>query len=292
MRRASCDLQHEAGIRVARAQAPLRWLSLGRWRNTLACRVRARRAALVVIGLRTIEGYCTGKKPLCSGARPWCDVRAVTSIAQSAFTWHANKRHYAGCLSGGGETRRLAVRARRAALVVISLRTMEGYCTGKKPVSFSARPWCDVRVVTSKAQPAFTWHADKLHCPGCLSGGGETRKLAARARAPCRAGCDRSTHYRKTCTGERPLTLSATPWFDVRAVSSNAQLAFAWYANKRYCAGCISGGGETRELAARARRAALTAIGLRGTEGHCTGERLLFFGARPWCDVRTVAPNT
>ena len=39
MRRASYDLQHAAGIRVARERAPLRWLSLGRWPNTQACRV-------------------------------------------------------------------------------------------------------------------------------------------------------------------------------------------------------------------------------------------------------------
>ena len=37
----SCDLQCSAGIRVAREQAPLRWLSLGRWRNTRACRACA-----------------------------------------------------------------------------------------------------------------------------------------------------------------------------------------------------------------------------------------------------------
>ena len=41
VQRASCDLQREAGIRVERSPAPLRWLSLGRWRNTQACRARA-----------------------------------------------------------------------------------------------------------------------------------------------------------------------------------------------------------------------------------------------------------
>ena len=60
---------------------------------------------------------------------------------------------------------------------------------------------------------------------------------------------------------------------------------------KRHFAGCVSGGGKTRELAAHARRAALTAIDLRGTEGHCTGERLFISGARTWCDVRAVASN-
>ena len=41
VRRASCDLQRAGGIRVARAQAPLRCLSVARWRNTQACRARA-----------------------------------------------------------------------------------------------------------------------------------------------------------------------------------------------------------------------------------------------------------
>ena len=58
----------------------------------------ARRVALVVVGLRTIEGRCTGGAPLSFGARPLCDVRAVTSNAQPAFAWHANDRHCGGYL--------------------------------------------------------------------------------------------------------------------------------------------------------------------------------------------------
>ena len=45
VRRASCDLQRAAGIRIAREQAPLRWLSLGRWQKTRACRALAPRCA-------------------------------------------------------------------------------------------------------------------------------------------------------------------------------------------------------------------------------------------------------
>ena len=72
---------------------------------------------------------------------------------------------------------------------------MEGHCTGGWPLSFGARPWCDVRAATSDAQPSFAWNAHKRHSGGCLSRGGETRELAA--RAPCRAGCDRCTQYGK-----------------------------------------------------------------------------------------------
>ena len=83
---------------------------------------------------------------------------------------------------------------RRAALVAIGLLATEGQCTGGRPLSFGTRPWCNVRAVTSNAQPAFAWHANEFHCGGCLSGCGRTRELAA--RAPCRAGC-----YRPTCYG-------------------------------------------------------------------------------------------
>ena len=131
---------------------------------------------------------------------------------------------------------------------------------------------------------AFAWHANKPHFAGCLSGGGETRKLAARARRAALVMIGPRTTERP-CTGERPLTLSVRPWFDVRVVTSNAQLAFAWHANKRHCASCCSGGGVTRQLAARARHATLVVIGLRTIEGYCTGGRPLSLGARPWRDV-------
>ena len=83
------------------------------------------------------------------------DMRTYTSNAQPAFAWHARKSHCAGCLSGGGKTCDLDERARHAALAVTGLRTMKGYCTGKPPLSFGVKPWCDVRAVTSSAQPDF-----------------------------------------------------------------------------------------------------------------------------------------
>ena len=81
----------------------------------------ARRAALIVVGLRVVELHSDDERPLSFSAKPWCDERAVTSIAQPTFTWYANKRHCAGCLSEGGEIRELAARAHRVALVVIGL---------------------------------------------------------------------------------------------------------------------------------------------------------------------------
>ena len=49
--------------------------------ETREAAARSRRVALVVIGLRIMKGHYTGGRPLSSGARPWCDVRAVISNA-------------------------------------------------------------------------------------------------------------------------------------------------------------------------------------------------------------------
>ena len=45
---------------------------------------RARRAALVVVGLPPIQWHYPSKKPLSFGARPWYDVPATTSNANPA----------------------------------------------------------------------------------------------------------------------------------------------------------------------------------------------------------------
>ena len=156
---------------------------------------RARRAVLAAICLCTTKGQCTGGRPLSFGATPWYDVRAVASNGQPAFAWPMRKRHCAGCLSEGGVMRKPIPCARRAALAAIGLRGTKGHCTGERPLSFGARPWCDGRAVASNAQPACMWRANKRHCAGCLSGCGRTIELAA--RAPCHAGCDRPMHYER-----------------------------------------------------------------------------------------------
>ena len=64
---------------------------------------------------------------------------------------------------------------------------------------------------------------------------------------------------------------------------------FVWHARARHCVCCLSGGGAARELAARARRAALVVVYPRTRQGHWTGERTFSVGARPWCDVPAAA---
>ena len=207
-----------------------------------------------------------------------CVVRAVTSNAQPAFAWHANDRHCGGYLSEGGKTREPAARARRAALVVIGLRTLEGRCTCPRPLSLAGRPWCDVRAMTSNTQPVFVWHANKRHCGGCLSGGDDTRELAVRARCATLAaigvramgGNTTSVEGLSPSVQHRGTTCELWP-------PAHSRLLRGTRTRVCHCAGCLSEGNKMRKLAPRARRAALAAIGQRTMEGYCTGERPLSF---------------
>ena len=122
VRRASCDLQRAAGTRIARARAPLCWLSLGRWQNTQAGCARA----LCYAGCGWITHYGRTlhrrKVPL---VRCKTLVRRASCGLQHAAGFrvaHARDRHCAGCHSGGGEIRKVAARALRAALAVIGVR--------------------------------------------------------------------------------------------------------------------------------------------------------------------------
>ena len=148
VRRASCGLHRAAGTRVAREQAPLRCLSLGRWQNTRACHACAPCRA----GCDRPTRY---GRPLCrweaSPLRCKTVVRRASCGLQRAAGIHvARAQAPLRWLSlGGGKTREFAAREHRAALVVIDICGIEGQCTGERPLSFGARPWCDVRAMTS-----------------------------------------------------------------------------------------------------------------------------------------------
>ena len=112
--------------------------------------LRARRAALVVIGLRTMIRHTTGERHLTFGARPWCDVRAVTSKCRR----HSRgTRASATAVADFQEVAKHASlpRARRAALVVVEPCTTKRHVTGEVPLYIGARPWCVVGAVTSNA---------------------------------------------------------------------------------------------------------------------------------------------
>ena len=155
VRRARCGLQSTIGFRVARARAPLRWLSLGRRRSTRGCRAHAPcRADCGQFAHRKRE-TTPAKNISLFAARSRCDVPAAASNAQPAFAWHDSERHCAVYHSGGDQARKLVAGARLGALVAIGSSTAEEYCTGRRPLSFGARPWCDVPAMASNAQPAL-----------------------------------------------------------------------------------------------------------------------------------------
>ena len=82
--------------------------------------LRARRVSLIVDGSYTRQGNCTDERLLSFGAWPWCGVSGAASQNQPLFARHTQVRHCARYLSGGGAARKLAARARRAALVVVN----------------------------------------------------------------------------------------------------------------------------------------------------------------------------
>ena len=96
-----------------------------------------------------MKGHCAGEKSLSFGARPWRDVPAVASISRLLHgTGERATFHCARCFSGGA-SRELAARARRAALAVVGLGTVQGHCAGERPLSFGAQPRRDVPAVAS-----------------------------------------------------------------------------------------------------------------------------------------------
>ena len=200
---------------------------------------------------RTMEWHVTGEGALYFCARPWCDVRAVTS---KCSRHSRGTRESATALAVSQEVAKYTSlpHARRVALLVIDLCAVGTHRTGERSLSFGSRPWCDVRVVTSNAKPAFAWHTRTRHCAVCLPVGGELRKLVA--RVPCRAVYDFAAHYRMARHRRGgSLLLCKTMVQRVRCdlqVPLQVQAAFAWHACKRHCAGCLSGARETRDFAA------------------------------------------
>ena len=155
VRRASCTQSRI--LRGTRARHCAGYLWGGGAAHELAA--HAHPAALVVAALCPMQRHYNGERPLSLSARSWCDVPAARSNAQPTFASHMRTRHCAGCLSGVGAAHELAARARRAVLVVVGARRMQGHCVGNRPFYFSARPWCDVPAAASHAQATFAWHA-------------------------------------------------------------------------------------------------------------------------------------
>ena len=92
--------------------------------------------------------------------------------------------------------RALAARARRSALVVVGLCPLEGHCTSERPLSFGARPCCDVPAAVSRtARLRVCAHA--IAPLRSLFLGRRRSTRACGPRTPRRAGCTRSVPYKR-----------------------------------------------------------------------------------------------
>ena len=219
VRRASCGLQRPTSAACHAAQSRWRSLSLGRKRMRKLA-VRARCAALFLVWLRPIKVRWTGERPVSFGPRSWCDVpglrRRETCLLRRALVerrascglqrgtsaaCHAEQLCWRSLSLGRKRMRKLAVRARCAAPVVVWLRPIKVRWTGERPVSFGPRSWCDVpglrrretcllrrALVERRAScglqrgTSAACHAAKLCWRSLSLGRKHTRKLAVRER--------------------------------------------------------------------------------------------------------------
>ena len=116
--------------------------------------VRARHAALVVVGPCDTAGRCASERPLSFGARQWCEVPAAASSAKPAPLIMQRKSAGAHCLWGGGAPIKVAVRAGHDVLIAVSSCPLQRHCARGRPLSFAVRPWCNVPAAASSAKPA------------------------------------------------------------------------------------------------------------------------------------------
>ena len=250
--------------RVSRAGA-LRSLSLGGG-AALELAARARRAALVVVGLCPTEGHCAGERPLSFGARPWCDVPAAASNAKPAPRGSRGAGAPALAVSGEEAQHSSLLRARAVPRWLWSVvpRKSTAPARGLSPSARARGATCQLRPPT----PSQRRVSRGAGAPALAVSGRRRSTRACCARAPCRAGCGRLCPIKGHCAGERPLSFGARPWCDVPAAASNAKPAPRVTRSAARRRSLSLGGGAALELAARARRAALVVVGscpMKGT---------------------------
>ena len=239
--------------------------------NTRSCRARAPCRTGCVRAAECVTA--PAKDHLSFGARPWYDVRAAASNGEPAVrVARAHRRHCAGCLARGGETRELDAQARGGPRwfrpiglrdLSRALRVSEGLSPAVHKLVVR-RASCDLQ----HAQPAFAWPTRISATALAVSREVATHASLPRARAVPR--WLRYSAHARIRSGSSPaegLSPSAQGrgatcelWPPTRSRRSRGSRT------RRHCAGCLAGGGETHELAARALRRgalALRSSGLR-----------------------------
>ena len=151
--------------------------------------LRARHAAVVVVGVGPTDRRCSDERPFYFGARSWCDVPTEASNAKPAPRATRRRRAGARCLWGGGAALELAARARRTALVVVGLVSKKGAASarGLSPSTCGCGATCQLRPQRQASAACRTAQARRRS----LSLGRRRSTQACCARAPCCAGCAR-----------------------------------------------------------------------------------------------------
>ena len=162
LRRTSRGLQHSPLARVRTRDCAT---ALCGKEAQQALAARARRAALVGVGLCNIKGHCISQ----IYSLPRCETvlrRACRGFQRApglCVCTHAIVPLRALSLWGGGAGRALVARARRAALVGAAPCIVRGRCTSERPLSFGARPCFDVLAVASHVKQAARLAWRKRH---------------------------------------------------------------------------------------------------------------------------------
>ena len=133
-----------------------------------------------------------GEKPRCrrKATHFCCAVvvrRASCGLQRQAGECEVQARRRSLSHGKGAQHSRL-LRARSVALVVVDLRPGQGRCLSERPLSFRARPLCDVPVAASNAKPASRITRDAGAPARSLSLGWGHSTQACLAQAPCRTG--------------------------------------------------------------------------------------------------------
>ena len=197
VRRASCGLQFQASAAwlARRRRVGARCLWGGDAALELALRARA--AALAVIGSCLVERFRTGEMVLSRGARPWCDVPAATSNFKPAPRVSRGTGAAALAISGMEAQHSSLLRVRAVPRSMWSVFTLsKGAATARcfSPSAQNRGATCQLWPQTSSQRRVARAAQARRRS---LSLGRRRSTRACFACAWCRAGCDRFVSRRK-----------------------------------------------------------------------------------------------
>ena len=286
-RGATCQLRPPTPSqrRVSRAQARLRSLSLGRRRSTRACS-RARRAALVVVGYALGRALRRREASLLRRAavvrRASCGLQRQASAA-----CHARARTALAVSGRRRSTRACYARAPcRAGCGRLMPRKSTASARGLSPSARARGATCQLRPPTPSSAAC---HAAQARTALAVSGRRRSTRACCCAR---RAALVVVGHaYRRAPRRREASLLRRAPVVRRASCGLQRQASAACHARARHLRSLSLRRRRSTQACSRARRAALVVVGPCTRKGHCAGERPLFFGARPWCDVPAAASN-